>query len=74
MARMRRLRAEIAPHDSAARLAGLGIDVFLGDGRFVARDAIEVGGTRLRVRARGHRDRRTRRDARRSPGSPRRAT
>ncbi len=48
MARMRRLRASIAPHDSAARLAGLGIDVFQGDGRFVARDMIEVSGTRLR--------------------------
>ena len=48
MARMRGLRAGLAPHDSAARLAGLGIDVFLGDGRFVARDALEVAGQRLR--------------------------
>jgi len=47
MARMRRLRAGIAPHDSAARLAGLGIDVFLGAARFVDREIIEVGGQRL---------------------------
>lgn len=48
MERMRRLRAEIAPHDSAARLARLGIDVFLGDARFAGPDEIEVGGQRLR--------------------------
>jgi pyruvate/2-oxoglutarate dehydrogenase complex dihydrolipoamide dehydrogenase (E3) component len=47
MARLRRLRAGIAPHDSAARFAGLGIDVFLGEARFVAADAVEVGGQRL---------------------------
>ncbi|HVT59313.1 MAG TPA: mercuric reductase [Thermoanaerobaculia bacterium] len=50
MARMRRLRAGISPHDSAARFRDLGIDVFLGDGRFVAADAVEVGGKRLRFR------------------------
>ncbi len=48
MARVRRLRAGLAEHDSARRLAGLGVDVFLGDGRFVAPDAVEVGGARLR--------------------------
>lgn len=47
MLRMRRLRAALAPHDSAHRLAGLGIDVYLGDARFVARDAIVVDGVRL---------------------------
>lgn len=47
MRRMRRLRAQIAPHDSAERLAGLGIDVYFGEARFVARDAIEVAGSRL---------------------------
>lgn len=47
MERMRRLRAGIAPHDSAARFRDLGIDVFLGDGRFVAPDAVEVAGQRL---------------------------
>jgi len=36
MQRMRHLRAKISPIDGAARFAGLGIDVFLGQGRFVA--------------------------------------
>jgi pyruvate/2-oxoglutarate dehydrogenase complex dihydrolipoamide dehydrogenase (E3) component len=50
MERMRRIRADISHHDSAERFRGLGIDVFLGDGRFVAPDAVEVGGRRLRFR------------------------
>jgi pyruvate/2-oxoglutarate dehydrogenase complex dihydrolipoamide dehydrogenase (E3) component len=47
MERMRRIRAEIAAHDSAARFRDLGVDVFLGEARFVARDAVEVDGARL---------------------------
>jgi pyruvate/2-oxoglutarate dehydrogenase complex dihydrolipoamide dehydrogenase (E3) component len=47
MERMRRLRAEISPNDSAERLRGLGVDVFFGEGRFVAEDALEVGDKRL---------------------------
>ena len=50
MERMRRLRASISRHDSASRFAGLGVDVFIGDGRFVAGDAMEVAGKRLRFR------------------------
>lgn len=50
MARMRKLRAQISKVDSAARFRDLGIDVFLGDGRFVASDAIEVNGKRLNFR------------------------
>ena len=50
MERMRRLRASISHHDSASRFAGLGVDVFLGEGRFVAGDAVEVAGQRLRFR------------------------
>ena len=50
MARMRRLRAGISVHDSAERFRGLGIDVFLGQGRFVSPGEIEVGGKRLRFR------------------------
>lgn len=50
MERMRRLRADIAPNDSAARFQSLGVDVFLGDGRFTGRDTIEVGGQSLRFR------------------------
>ena len=48
LGRMRRLRADLAAHDSAARFRALGVDVFLGEGRFVARDAVEVDGARLR--------------------------
>lgn len=50
MERMRRLRAGISVHDSAKRFQGLGVDVFLGDGRFVSPDAVEVAGQRLRFR------------------------
>jgi pyruvate/2-oxoglutarate dehydrogenase complex dihydrolipoamide dehydrogenase (E3) component len=50
MERMRRLRAGISVHDSAARFRGLGVDVFLGDGRFTGPDTVEVGGKRLRFR------------------------
>ena len=48
MERMRRLRAGIAPHDSVERFSSLGIDVFLGSGRFTGRDTVEVGGQQLR--------------------------
>jgi len=47
MERMRRLRAGISHNDSAHRLAKLGVDVFLGEAKFVGRDAVEVGGQRL---------------------------
>ncbi len=50
MERMRRLRAELARNDSAERLRGLGIDVFIGDARFVSPDTVEVEGQRLRFR------------------------
>lgn len=48
MERMRRLRADISPHDSARRFTELGVDVFLGAGRFTGPESIEVGGQRLR--------------------------
>jgi pyruvate/2-oxoglutarate dehydrogenase complex dihydrolipoamide dehydrogenase (E3) component len=48
MERMRRLRAELAPNDSVGRLTRLGIDVYLGAGRFVRDDAVEVDGRLLR--------------------------
>jgi pyruvate/2-oxoglutarate dehydrogenase complex dihydrolipoamide dehydrogenase (E3) component len=47
MERMRRLRTSIAPHDSAKRFSDLGIDVFMGDGRFVDGGTVEVAGQRL---------------------------
>ncbi len=48
MARMRRLRAAISHVDSAERYKGLGVDVFIGAGRFSGRDAVRVGEATLR--------------------------
>ncbi len=48
MERLRRLRAEISQHDSVQRLSGLGIDVFLGRGRFRDDSSVEVDGSVLR--------------------------
>ena len=50
MERLRRLRAGISPHDSAARFRGLGVDVFLGQTAFAGPDTVEVGGKMLRFR------------------------
>ncbi|HKJ94206.1 MAG TPA: mercuric reductase [Gammaproteobacteria bacterium] len=50
MRRLRRLRASLSHHDSAARFAELGVDVFLGDGRFVDAETVEVDGQRLKFR------------------------
>ncbi len=48
MERMRRLRAGISHHDSARRFTELGVDVFLGNARFVLPDEVEVDGQRLK--------------------------
>jgi pyruvate/2-oxoglutarate dehydrogenase complex dihydrolipoamide dehydrogenase (E3) component len=50
MARMRRLRAGLSRVDGAPRYRDLGVDVFLGEGRFTGRDAVTVGGRVLRFR------------------------
>ena len=50
MDRLRRIRAEMAPHDSAARFRDLGVDVFIGQGSFTARDRITVAGHSLSFR------------------------
>ncbi|MBD2199276.1 MULTISPECIES: mercuric reductase [Calothrix] len=50
MARMRRIRAGISPHDSAARFQKLGVDVFLGSGRFSSKNTVEVDGKILRFK------------------------
>jgi pyruvate/2-oxoglutarate dehydrogenase complex dihydrolipoamide dehydrogenase (E3) component len=50
MERMRRLRAGISPHDSAARFRDSGIDVFIGDGKFSDEKTIEVGGKSLKFK------------------------
>jgi pyruvate/2-oxoglutarate dehydrogenase complex dihydrolipoamide dehydrogenase (E3) component len=48
MERVRRVRAQISPHDSAERFRRLGVDVFLGEGRFVNENTVEVSGAKLR--------------------------
>ena len=48
MARMRKLRARISHTDSAHRYKKLGVDVFVGEGRFTAPDTVEVAGKTLR--------------------------
>ena len=51
MERMRRIRADISPHDSARRFKDeLGVDVFFGEGRFTGPDSIEVEGKTLRFK------------------------
>ena len=50
MERMRRLRARIAPNDSARRFKAKGADVFLGDARFAGRSVVEVEGKKLRFK------------------------
>lgn len=50
MARMRRIRADISPHDSVDRFQKMGVDVFLGSARFANNNTIEVGDRTLRFR------------------------
>jgi mercury(II) reductase len=47
MERVRRLRAQISPNDSAARFQQLGVDVFQGDACFTGPQTVEVAGTQL---------------------------
>ncbi len=48
MERMRRVRADISHNDSVHRCTALGIDIFLGSGRFTGPRQVEVDGARLR--------------------------
>ncbi|HEY9860162.1 MAG TPA: mercuric reductase [Candidatus Obscuribacterales bacterium] len=50
MERLRRLRAEISPHDSAQRFQQLGVDVFLGTARFSSANTVEAAGQTLRFK------------------------
>ncbi len=50
MQRVRRVRSEISPHDSATEFRRLGVDVFLGRAAFRDPRTIEVNGTRLRFK------------------------
>jgi pyruvate/2-oxoglutarate dehydrogenase complex dihydrolipoamide dehydrogenase (E3) component len=47
MNRMRQIRGEISPHDSAQRFSDLGIDVYLGNAQFTGPDTVEVAGQTL---------------------------
>ncbi len=47
MERMRRIRAEISRHDAASRFRELGVDLYLGRGRFSGPDTMEVDGHTL---------------------------
>lgn len=44
MARMRQLRARISQNDSARRYTSLGVDVYIGNGRFLGTDTVQVEG------------------------------
>ncbi len=48
MERMRKLRSEIATHDSFERFSDLGIDVYMGQASFTSQDTVEVDGKKLR--------------------------
>jgi pyruvate/2-oxoglutarate dehydrogenase complex dihydrolipoamide dehydrogenase (E3) component len=48
MRRMRKLRAGISRHDSVARFASLGVDVFLGQASFTGKNSVMVGETELK--------------------------
>lgn len=50
MERMRRQRASISSHDSAMRFSELGVDVFIGEGRFLSSEAVEVDGKKLKFK------------------------
>lgn len=51
MERLRRVRANISPHDSAKRFQQeFGVDVFFGDARFSSPDTVEVEGKTLRFK------------------------
>ena len=47
MERMRRLRSGLSHHDSAARFRDLGVDIFLGEGRFTGDHTFDVNGAQL---------------------------
>ncbi len=47
MERMRKLRAQISHHDSARRFRDLGVDIFLGEGRFSGPDRVTVDDSTL---------------------------
>jgi pyruvate/2-oxoglutarate dehydrogenase complex dihydrolipoamide dehydrogenase (E3) component len=47
MERVRKIRAQISPTDSAERYRKLGVDVYIGEGQFIGPDIVEVKGRQL---------------------------
>lgn len=50
MSRLRKVRADISPHDSAARFQKLGVDVFLGNAQFTSKNTVEVDHSTLKFK------------------------
>jgi pyruvate/2-oxoglutarate dehydrogenase complex dihydrolipoamide dehydrogenase (E3) component len=50
MERLRKVRADISPNDSAQRFKALGIDVFFGEARFTDKHTVSVAGQNLRFK------------------------
>jgi len=50
MQHVRSLRAKLSHHDSAQRFTSLGVDVFLGEGKFAGADTVSVGNDTLRFK------------------------
>ncbi|WP_088892813.1 mercuric reductase [Leptolyngbya ohadii] len=50
MERVRRIRSEISPNDSASRFKSLGVDVFLGEAKFLDGNSIAIAGETLRFK------------------------
>jgi pyruvate/2-oxoglutarate dehydrogenase complex dihydrolipoamide dehydrogenase (E3) component len=50
MERMRQIRASISHHDSVERFKNLGIDVFLGNGKFTSNNTVEVANQTLKFK------------------------
>ena len=48
MERMRKLRSQISENDSVQRFTDLGVDVFLGEGKFTGGNTVEVASTELK--------------------------
>src|SRR5213593_1439473 len=60
MERMRKLRADLSPNDSAQRFAKLCVDVFLGEARFAGPDTVELEGQTILCHGRCSNNRRIR--------------
>lgn len=50
MERVRTVRAKISNHDSVKRFSELGVHIFFGEARFLNREIVEVGETRLKFK------------------------